>query len=102
MTVEEFNELRNKNGNVVLVDVREPHEYQICNIEGSTLIPLGELHSRTDELNPEDDIVVHCHHGGRSMKAATLLKEKGFKNVLNLKGGIDEWAEKFDPEMSRY
>ncbi|MEE9215172.1 MAG: molybdopterin-synthase adenylyltransferase MoeB [Thermodesulfobacteriota bacterium] len=102
MTVEEFNELRNKNGNVVLVDVREPHEYQICNIEGSTLIPLGELDSRTDELNPEDDIVVHCHHGGRSMKAATLLKEKGFKNVLNLKGGIDEWAEKFDPEMSRY
>lgn len=102
MTVEEFNELRNKNGNVVLVDVREPHEYQICNIEGSTLIPLGELDSRTDELNPEDEIVVHCHHGGRSMKAAILLKEKGFKNVLNLKGGIDEWAEKLDPEMSRY
>jgi len=102
MTVEEFNELRNKNGNVVLVDVREPYEYQICNIEGSTLIPLGELDSRTDELNPEDEIVVHCHHGGRSMTAATLLKEKGFKNVLNLKGGIDEWAEKFDTEMSRY
>jgi len=102
MTVEEFNELRNKNGNVVLVDVREPYEYQICNIEGSTLIPLGELDSRTDELNPEDEIVVHCHHGGRSMTAGTLLKEKGFKNVLNLKGGIDEWAEKFDTEMSRY
>ena len=57
---------------------------------------------RTDELNPEDEIVVQCHHGRRSMKAAAILKEKGFKNVVNLKGGIDEWAEKFDPDMARY
>ena len=52
--------------------------------------------------NPEDEIVLQCHHGGRSMKAANFLKEKGFKNVINLKGGIDEWAEKFDPDMARY
>lgn len=102
ITVEEFRELRNKNGNIKLVDVREPHEYDICSIEGSMLIPLGEIKDRSNELNPEDEIVVHCHHGGRSLKAATLLKEKGFKNVVNLKGGIDQWAEKFDPEMARY
>lgn len=102
ITVEEFNELRNKNGKIKVLDVREPHEYDICNIKGSTLIPLGEINDRSDELNPEDEIVVHCHHGGRSLKAAALLKEKGFKNVVNLKGGIDQWAEKFDPEMARY
>lgn len=102
ISVEEFAEKRKSNGEIILIDVREPHEYEICNIEGSKLIPLGEIKDRTDELNPEDEIVIHCHHGGRSMKAATMLKEKGFKNVINLKGGIDEWAEKFDPNMARY
>ena len=102
ITVEEFREKRKSNGEVQLIDVREPHEYEICNIEGSKLIPLGEIRNRTDELNTETEIVIHCHHGGRSMKAATILKEKGFKNVSNLKGGIDEWAEKFDPDMARY
>ena len=102
ISVEEFAEKRKSNGEIVLVDVREPHEFEICNIEGAKLIPLGEIKDRTDELNPDDEIVVQCHHGGRSMKAATILKEKGFKNVVNLKGGIDEWAEKFDPNMARY
>ncbi len=102
ITVEEFKTMRTNNGEVTLIDVREPHEYEICKIEGSKLIPLGEIGDRSDELNPDEEIVVQCHHGGRSMKAATILKEKGFKNVVNLKGGIDEWAEKFDPEMARY
>ncbi|MGH7884654.1 MAG: ThiF family adenylyltransferase, partial [Thermodesulfobacteriota bacterium] len=102
ITVEEFKDMRIKNGKITLIDVREPHEYEICSIEGSRLIPLGELKDRIDELDPEDEIVVHCHHGSRSLKAAALLKEKGFGNVVNLKGGIDEWAEKFDPDMARY
>ena len=102
ITVEEFRDKMQSNGEVLLIDVREPHEYDICSIEGSKLIPLGEIKDRTDEINQDAEIVVHCHHGGRSMKAATILKEKGFKNVVNLKGGIDEWAEKFDPEMARY
>jgi len=102
ITVEEFREKKESNGEILLIDVREPHEYEICKIEGSKLIPLGDIKDKAEELNPEAEIVVHCHHGGRSMKAATILKEKGFKNVLNLKGGIDEWAEKFDPEMARY
>ncbi|MGI9535286.1 MAG: molybdopterin-synthase adenylyltransferase MoeB [Thermodesulfobacteriota bacterium] len=102
ITVEDFREKMNSNGEILLIDVREPHEYEICNIDGSKLIPLGEIKDKADELNPDVEIIVHCHHGSRSMKAATILKEKGFKNVLNLKGGIDEWAEKFDPDMARY
>ena len=102
ITVEEFSSIRESDGEVVLVDVREPHEYEICSIEGSKLIPLGELKDRTGELDPEDEIVVHCHHGRRSMRAATFLAEQGFGKVKNLKGGIDEWAEKLDSEMARY
>ncbi len=102
ITVEEFSVIKDNKADIVLIDVREPHEYEICNIEGSKLIPLGELKDRTDELNPQDDIVIHCHHGGRSMKAATFLVENGFNKVKNLKGGIDEWAEKYDSDMARY
>ena len=102
ITVEQFSDIKENKADIVLIDVREPHEYEICNIEGSRLIPLGELKDRTDELDPKDEIVVHCHHGGRSMKAATFLAEQGFNKVKNLKGGIDEWAEKYDSEMARY
>lgn len=103
ISVEDFHEKRKvKDGKVQLIDVREPHEYEICKIDGSELIPLGEIKDRTSELDPDAEIVIHCHHGGRSMKAAKMLQEKGFTNVINLKGGIDEWAEKLDPKMSRY
>ena len=102
ISVEEFAEKKKTNGELILIDVREPHEYDICKIDGSKLIPLGEISQRYGELNPDDEIILQCHHGGRSMKAANFLKEKGFKNVINLKGGIDEWAEKFDPDMARY
>ncbi|MFN7924076.1 MAG: molybdopterin-synthase adenylyltransferase MoeB [Bryobacteraceae bacterium] len=86
----------------VLVDVREPHEFQICRIPGSTLIPLGELPRRTGELDPEADIVVHCKMGGRSAKACDFLRQAGFKRVTNVKGGILAWADKVDPSVAKY
>jgi len=97
-------ELKNKldNQEIVLVDVREPHEYDICRIEGARLIPLGELPNRIDELDKNDSIVLHCHHGGRSMRALHILQNAGFTKLKNLAGGIDAWAEQIDPDMARY
>ena len=86
----------------VLLDVREPHEFQICRIPGSTLIPLGDLPKRVSELNPDDEIVAHCKMGGRSAKAVDFLKQSGFKNVRNMKGGILAWSDKVDPSVPKY
>jgi adenylyltransferase/sulfurtransferase len=85
-----------------IVDVREPNEYQINRIEGSTLLPLGDVPQRYRELNPEEEIVVHCKMGGRSAKAADFLRSVGFKRVLNLKGGILDWIDKVDPSQPKY
>ncbi len=86
----------------VLVDVREPHEYQIARIPGSRLIPLGELPKRLNELDPNADIVAHCKSGMRSAKAVDLLKQNGFKRVRNMKGGILAWSDKVDPTVPKY
>ncbi len=86
----------------VLIDVREPHEYQICRIPGSTLIPLGEVPKRMNELNSADEIVVHCRSGQRSAQAVDLLMKAGFRKIHNLKGGVLAWAEQVDPTMPRY
>jgi adenylyltransferase/sulfurtransferase len=86
----------------VLVDVREPHEWQIGRIEGAQLIPLGDLPSRLTELDPRAEIVVHCKMGGRSAKAAALLKEHGFGNVWNMRGGILLWSDQVDPTVPKY
>jgi len=85
-----------------ILDVREPNEYQINKIPGSTLIPLGELPRRYQELDPEQDIVVNCKMGGRSAKAVDYLKSVGFKRVKNLRGGILEWIDKVDPTQPKY
>jgi adenylyltransferase/sulfurtransferase len=86
----------------VLIDVREPHEYQICNIPQARLIPLGEVPKRVNELDSADDIVVHCKSGVRSGKAADFLRQAGFKKVLNMKGGILAWSERVDPRVPKY
>jgi sulfur-carrier protein adenylyltransferase/sulfurtransferase len=85
-----------------IVDVREPNEYQINRIPGSELIPLGDVPKRYEELNPDEEIVVHCKMGGRSAKAADFLRSVGFKRVLNLKGGILDWIDKVDPSQPKY
>ncbi len=86
----------------VLVDVREPSEYQINRIPGSKLIPLGLLPEKVHELDSADEIVVHCHFGGRSAKAAEFLGKMGFKKVKNLAGGIDAWSQEIDPSCPKY
>ena len=87
---------------IVLVDVREPHEQEITQIDGARLIPLGELPDRLGELDDHAEIVTHCHHGGRSLKALEILHAAGFSKVRSLRGGIDAWAVNIDPEMPRY
>ena len=85
-----------------IVDVREPNEYQINRIDGSVLIPLGDVPKRYGELNPDEEIVVQCKMGGRSAKAADFLRSVGYKRVLNLKGGILDWIDKVDPSQPKY
>jgi sulfur-carrier protein adenylyltransferase/sulfurtransferase len=85
-----------------ILDVREPNEYQINRIPGSTLIPLGELPQRYQELPKDREIVTQCKMGGRSAKAQDFLKSVGFTNVKNLKGGILEWIDKVDPSQPKY
>jgi len=85
-----------------IIDVREPNEYQINRIPGSALIPLGDVPKRYGELNPDEELVVHCKSGVRSAKAADFLRSVGFKRVLNLKGGILDWVDKVDPSQPKY
>ena len=87
---------------LLLLDVREPQEYQICAIPGSTLIPLGELPGRLAELEGRRNIVVHCKSGVRSAKAVKLLREAGFSDTVNLKGGILAWIDRVDPSLPKY
>jgi adenylyltransferase/sulfurtransferase len=86
----------------VLIDVREPHEYQICNIPQARLIPLGDLPKRVNELDSANEIVAHCKSGMRSAKAVDFLKQAGFKKVRNMKGGILAWSDKVDPSVPKY
>lgn len=90
------------NPHLKILDVRNPEEYLICSIEGSQMIPLGELANRVDELDPHMEWVVHCKSGVRSAKAIALLKPLGFQKLRNLKGGILSWIEEVDPSQPRY
>lgn len=93
---------RVQKGEVMVVDVREPHEWEIVHLEGARLVPLGTLPDRANELPLNQDIVVHCHHGQRSAQAVQFLRTLGFKRVWNLRGGIDAWAAQVDPSLPRY
>ena len=86
----------------ILLDVREEWEYQLVHIEGAVSIPLGELPRRSRELSPVDEIIVYCHQGMRSLDAAYLLQQLGFKSVLSVVGGIDKWASEVDQNLQRY
>ena len=102
IAVEKLKQRLDRGDGVFVLDVREPNEFQICRIEGSTLIPLGQLPARAQELDVNREIVVHCKMGGRSAKAVALLRERGFTNVHNLTGGILAWIDRIDPSQSKY
>ena len=99
--VEELKRRLDAKEEVFVLDVREPHEYQICNI-GGHLIPLGDLPRRVNELDSSREIVAHCRSGVRSAKAVDFLQQAGFKKVHNLAGGILAWADRIDPKMPKY
>jgi rhodanese-related sulfurtransferase len=86
----------------VLLDVREPWEFQTASLENSKHIPLREIPARFAELETKAEVVVICHHGGRSMQAALFLEKQGFAGVHNLAGGIDAWARQVDPAIPVY
>jgi len=99
--VEELKQRLDRGDDLFILDVREPHEYQICNI-GGHLIPLGDLPKRVNELDTSKEIVAHCRSGVRSAKAVNFLRQAGFKKVHNLAGGILAWADRVDPSMPKY
>ncbi len=101
VTVEELKKKLDAKADIFVLDVREPHEYQICNLNGY-LIPVGDLPKRVNELDSSREIIAHCRSGVRSAKAVNFLRRSGFKKVYNLTGGILAWADKIDPTMPKY
>jgi len=101
ITVEELNTRLRRGNKIFLLDVREPYEYEICNL-GGYLIPMNQLPDRLDELDPSREMVVYCKRGIRSARTVKFLHEHGFSNVKNLVEGIDAWAQRVDPSMRRY
>jgi adenylyltransferase/sulfurtransferase len=103
ISVQELKRKLDAKENVFVLDVREPHEYQIVNL-GAPLIPVGDIARRASELadKKNSEIVIHCKSGARSQKAALALKQAGFTNVSNLAGGILAWADKIDPSLPKY
>ena len=97
-------QMRQQNEEFVLLDVRENDEYAIAKIDGSVLVPMSELRERLSELDEYRDqrIVVHCHHGGRSMQVVQALRAQGFDQAQNMAGGIDQWSLEIDTEVPRY
>jgi rhodanese-related sulfurtransferase len=88
---------------IQIIDVRQPNEFAFARIEGSKLIPLGELMGRSDEIDPARETVIYCHMGGRSARAIQALEHSGFQGELhNLAGGITAWSDEVDPSVPRY
>ncbi len=102
ITPGELKQWRDRGRDVFVLDVREPHEYQICALPDTMLIPLGDLPQRWRELDSHRPTVVHCRSGARSAKAVRFLQQQGFEKIWNLKGGILAWADEVDPDVPKY
>jgi rhodanese-related sulfurtransferase len=94
--------LREQSPPPLLLDVREPWEYEIAHIEGSVLVPLGRVPQLVNSEDPDREVVIICHHGVRSHHAGLFLEHHGFSRVINLVGGIDAWAREVDPALPVY
>ncbi|PYT58609.1 MAG: rhodanese [Acidobacteria bacterium] len=92
----------NSGEKLVLVDVREPWEQEICRIEGARLVPLGALAASVNTLPDVDEVICYCHHGMRSLDAAAWLRFQGFEKAKSLAGGIERWSLEVDPNVPRY
>jgi len=101
ITVEDLKRKLDAKDDIFILDVREPHEYQICHLNGY-LIPVGDLPKRVNELDSSREIIAHCRSGVRSAKAVNFLRRAGFQKVYNLTGGILAWADRIDPKMPKY
>ena len=103
ITATELKNLIDEGENVQIIDVRQPDENAFAKIEGSKLIPLGEILTRMNEIDSTKETVIHCKAGGRSAKAIEALERSGFKGKLrNLKGGITAWSNEVDPNVPKY
>jgi rhodanese-related sulfurtransferase len=86
----------------VLLDVREPWEFEICHLPGSINIPMGQVPQQVDTLESSDEYIVICHHGVRSLQVIQYLQRQSFRELINLDGGVDAWARQVDPDMAVY
>ena len=104
VTVAETKSLLDSDPDAVLIDCREQDEYDRVKIEGAELIPLSAMQERVDELTVKGDrpVIIHCHHGGRSLRAVNWLRQNGVPQAQSMAGGIDDWAVEIEPGMERY
>ncbi len=101
ISVQELKQIIDNKEDFQLIDVREPHEYEICNL-GAPLIPMNEVPDNLDKISKDKKLVIHCRSGARSGRIVEYLEQAGYTNAHNLKGGILEWADKIDPTMPKY
>lgn len=103
ITAEELKRKLDARAKLMLLDVREPWEFEVARIAGAKLIPMNEVPARVNqELDPEEHIVVMCHHGVRSSNVASWMQQQGFERVQSLRGGIDRWSREIDPKVPVY
>lgn len=103
ITSEELKAKLDQRASFTLLDVREPWEFETARIDGAVLMPMGDVPSRAhQELDPEDEIVVLCHHGVRSMTVTVWLRQQGFEKARSLRGGIDAWSRRVDEKVPKY
>jgi len=102
LTPAELKQRLDRGEKVLLVDVREPWEFDMCRIEGAKLIPMGQIPANLQSLDVDDDVICYCHHGIRSLDVAVWLRNQGVATARSLAGGIERWSQEIDPQVPRY